>query len=127
MPMLEYLKNALLDHVFGDTAFTMPTPYLALIDDGNAEITTSGTAYARMDMSGKFAAASGGVKVTNAAFDFAAATADWGIVTKWRIYDNSSGGNAMWEGTFATPRTVLTGDTFHVASGDLTHEIDDPA
>jgi hypothetical protein len=127
-----YLENKVLDHVLTATAYSAPsTRYLALFTNtsGNAaanleagtltdEISASGTAYVRK--AATFAAASSGTSATNATVTFDAATANWGTVTHVAVMDASTGGNVLFWGAVTTPKTIETGDTFQVSSGNLT-------
>jgi hypothetical protein len=127
-----YLENKVLDHVLTATAYTAPgTRYLALFNNtsGNAatnlesgtltdEVTASGSAYLRKTVT--FAAASGGTSATNATVTFDAATASWGSVTHVAVMDASTAGNVLFWGAVTTAKTIDTGDTFQVTSGNLT-------
>ena len=127
-----YLENKVLDHVLTATSYTAPgTRYLALFNNtsGNAaanleagtltdEVSTSGTAYARKAVT--FAAASGGTSATNATVTFDAATASWGSITHVAVMDAATGGNVLFWGAVTTSKTIDTGDTFQVTSGNLT-------
>ena len=128
-----YLENKILDHVLTATAFTQPSRFLALFNNtsGNAianleagtltdEVSTSGTAYARQAVT--FAAASGGSSATNATVTFPAATATFGTVTHIAVMDSDveGSGNVLFYGAVTTSKTIDTGDTFQVTSGNLT-------
>jgi hypothetical protein len=127
-----YLENKVLDHVLTATSYTAPsTRYLALFNNvsGQAaanleagtltdEISASGTAYARKAVT--FAAASGGTSATNTTVTFNAATASWGTVTHVAVMDQASGGNVLFWGAVTTSKTIDSGDTFQVTSGNLT-------
>ena len=127
-----YLENKLLDHTLTGTAFTQPaTRYLALflnvstnaaanLEAGTLtdEVSTSGTAYIRKAVT--FAAASSGTSATNATVTFDAATANWGTITHIAIMDAVSSGNVLFYGAVTTSKTIETGDTFQVSSGNLT-------
>lgn len=123
----DYLEDKLLDHVLGNTAFGQPSNiYLALFtaDTGleanspSAEISTSGTAYGRQSVS--FAASSSGSASTSATVTFSAATANWGTVTHVAVMDASTSGNVLFYGAVTTSKTIESGDTFQVSSGNLT-------
>ena len=123
----DYLEDKLLDHVLGNTAFTQPSNiYLALFtaDTGleanspSAEISTSGTAYGRQSVS--FAASSSGSASTSATVTLSAATANWGTVTHVAVMDASTSGNVLFYGAVTTSKTIESGDTFQVSSGNLT-------
>ena len=129
-----YLENKVLDHVLRVTSYTQPSGlYLALFTNtsGSAaanleagtltdETSTSGTAYARQAVT--FAAASGGSSATNATVTFPTATANWGTITHVAIMDGDTkgAGNVLFYGAVTTSKTIETGDTFQVSSGNLT-------
>jgi len=129
-----YLENKVLDHVLTATSYTAPsTRYLALFTNtsGNAaanleagtltdEVTTSGSAYSRKAVT--FAAASSGSSATNATVTFDAATANWGTITHVAVMDGGTAGsgNVLFWGAVTTSKTIETGDTFQVSSGNLT-------
>ena len=127
-----YLENKLLDHVLTATAYSQPsTRYLALFTNTSTaaaanleagtltdEVSTSGTAYGREAIT--FAAASGGSSASNATVTFDAATANWGTITHVAVMDASTSGNVLFYGAVTTSKTIETGDTFQVSSGNLT-------
>lgn len=131
-----YLENKVLDHVlrYGTAPYTgVSTVYLALFTNtsGNAatnlesgtltdEIGTSGTAYARQSIT--FAAASSGSSASNATVTFPTATANWGTITHVAVMDGDTegAGNVLFWGAVTTSKTIETGDTFQVTSGNLT-------
>jgi hypothetical protein len=123
----DFLENKLLDHVLTATSYTAPTTrYLALFtavtgletNSPSAEISTSGTAYVRKAIT--FAAASGGSSASSATVTFDAATANWGTVSHVAVMDAESSGNVLFYGAVTTSKTIETGDTFQVSSGNLT-------
>ncbi len=132
-----YLENKLLDHVlrYGSSPFTAPsTVYLALFvnTSGNAatnleagtltdEVSTSGTAYARQSITFGTAASSGQISNT-AAVTFPTATASFGTITHVAIMDGDTegSGNVLFWGAVTTSKTIDTGDTFQVSTGNLT-------
>jgi hypothetical protein len=129
-----YLENKVLDHVLRVASFTQPSGlWLALFNNtsGSAatnleagtltdETSTSGTAYARQAVT--FAAASSGSAATSATVTFPAATANWGTITHVAIMDGGTAGagNVLFWGAVTTSKTIETGDTFQVSSGNLT-------
>lgn len=125
-----YLENKVLDHVLGNTAFTQPSSlYLGLFtnDSGNAATNleagtltdeVSGGSYARKTVS--FANASSGSCATDATVTFDAATANWGTITHVAVLDASTSGNVLFWGAVTTSKTIESGDTFQVSSGNLT-------
>lgn len=127
----DYLENKLLDHLLRNTAYAQPaTLYFALFtaDPGESGVTgelTIGTgAYARAAITNNNVnfpqcAASGTPTKTNAtAITFPTASAAWGTVTHWAIYDASSGGtNMLAHGALSATRYVASGDTPKIAVG----------
>ena len=130
-----YLENKVLDHVLTSTGYTAPTTrYLALFNNtsGSAaanleagtltdEVSTSGgTLYARKAVT--FAAASSGSSATNATVTFDAAGASWGTITHVAVMDGDTegAGNVLFWGAVTTSKTIDSGDTFQVSSGNLT-------
>jgi len=127
-----YLENKVLDHVLKNTAYSQPSSlYLALFNNTSTaaaanleagtltdEVSTSGTAYVRKTVA--FAAASSGTAATSATVTFDAATASWGSVTHVAVMDASTSGNVLFWGAVTTAKTIDSGDTFQVTSGNLT-------
>jgi hypothetical protein len=129
-----YLENKLLDHTlrYGTAPYTgVSTLYLALFNNtsGNAvtnleagtltdEVTTSASAYSRKAVT--FAAASSGSSASSATVTFDTATASWGSITHIAVMDAETSGNVLFYGAVTTAKTIDTGDTFQVSSGNLT-------
>lgn len=124
----DYLENKLLDHSLATTAYTAPTNvYVGLHtsspnDDASGTGEISGNGYARKEAS--FGAASGGSAATDATITFDAATGTWGTISHIGIYDASSGGNLLFHGAVTTSKTIESGDTFQISSGNLTISLD---
>jgi hypothetical protein len=128
--MSDYLENKIIDFVFRGQTFTPPaTLYIALFttadnDAGSARVEVSGGSYARVPVTssltnwagtqgaGTTVASSGtsGTTSNNGAITFAAPTANWGTVQGMGIFDALTGGNELWYGALATPKTVNSGD-----------------
>ena len=120
-----YLEDAVLDHVLGNTAYTpAATLYLGLwtaddgLEAGTLTSEVSGGSYARQTIA--FDAASGGTSDSAATVTFPTATANWGTITHVAIMDALSGGNVLFHGAVTTSKTIETGDTFQVSAGNLT-------
>lgn len=121
----DYLENKVLDHVLTATAYTQPSArYIGLFTaDTGLEANTpsaevSGGSYARQTVT--FAAASSGSSATNATVTFPAATANWGTITHVAVMDAATSGNVLFWGAVTTSKTIETGDTFQITSGNLT-------
>ena len=121
--MSDFLENALINATLRNTTYTSPADvYVGLFttdptDDGSGT-EVSGGSYAREIAT--FAAPSNGSSSTNADVQFPQATANWGVVTHFAIFDALSGGNMLYHGILTAAKTIETGDVFKIASGNLT-------
>lgn len=123
----DFLENEILDHVLGNAAYTAPaTVYIALYtvapsDTGGGTEVTGGS-YARKDVANNatnWPAASGGAKSNGAAITFVTATASWGTVVAFGIFDALTLGNLLYHATLTINKTIDSGDTAQFAIGDL--------
>ena len=82
--------------------------------------------YARQNVTTLFSQSGGNASQAenNAAITFAVATASWGTIYGWAIYDASTGGNKRFKGSWATAKMIETNDQFQVGAGDLTIAFD---
>jgi len=128
-----YLADKLLDHTFRNTAYTSPaTVYVSLytaISDAEAGTGTevTGGSYARVAVTFGAPADNSGVReIKNSAkVDFGTATASWGTVTHFGIFDASSAGNALAELTALTvSKLVNNGDPVEFAVDSLVLTLD---
>jgi len=120
--MSDYLENKVLDHVLGTTSYTMPaTVYIGLstasFNDDNSGTELSGGSYARQSIA--FDAAASGTTDNTSAVDFPTATASWGTVSHYGLFDASSGGNLLIHGAFTASKAVASGDILRIAAGGL--------
>jgi len=118
-----YLQNALVNHVFRNSALTSPTTvYLALytVDPGDADSGTevTGGSYARQSIT--FGAPTLGVTSSVGNITFPTATAPWGTVVAIGVRDDVTGGNLLVHGLLSPQVTINTNDIFQVLSGSLT-------
>ena len=131
-----FLENKLLDHTlrYATAPYTgVSTLYLALFNNTSTnaltnleagtltdEVTTSSSAYARQTIT--FAAAASGSSASSATVTFPTATASWGSITHIAVMDGGTAGagNVLFYGAVTTAKTIDTGDTFQVSSGNLT-------
>jgi hypothetical protein len=121
----DFLENRLLDHVFRDRQWTKPAAiYVALFtsspSDAGGGTEVSGGSYARVQhgtweatQGGTPAAASNGTSgatQNSGTVVFPVPTANWGVVTHIGIFDAASGGNLLFHGPLAAPKTINNGD-----------------
>lgn len=125
-----YLRNQVLDHIYGATAYTAPaTHYLGLSTStpalgGTGVTEPSGNNYSRVAITNnatKFPAASAGAKANGEEIAFPTPSGSWGTCTYWVLYDASSGGNLLNFGAIngGTGKAIGSGDSAKVAVGDL--------
>jgi hypothetical protein len=121
-----YAEIKVLGHALGKTAWTMPAIWVALYTaaptdaGGGTEVT--GGSYARKSTAaadwttptGNPASASNANAIT-----FVTATATWGTVTHFGLFDALTVGNLIYWGPLGASRTVASGDTVSFAVGTL--------
>jgi len=123
----DFLENELLDHVLGNAAYSAPaTIYVALYtvtpSDAGGGTEATGGSYARKAVTNNatnWPAAAGGAKANGTLIEFVEATADWGEVVAFGLFDALSGGNLMYWGPISPSKTVSSGDTPKFKAGDL--------
>jgi hypothetical protein len=130
----DYLEKKVLDHVLGNTAYTAPsTVYVALFTvaptDAGGGTEVIGGSYLRLAITNNTTnwpnatGTSPTTKTNGTSFAFAPATADWGTVTAWALFDAISSGNMLfWSDT--GPAAVLDGDTAAFLNGAIVIEED---
>lgn len=125
--LTDYAELELLDHVFNVAYSPVATVYLGLCtaDPTDAatgascnEVPNSGS-YARKAIS--FGAAASRRITQDAVVTFTAATGSWGTVTHWVITDNITwgAGNVLAHGAFSASKSIVSGNTPSVASGEV--------
>jgi len=123
----DYLENKLLDHIVGKTSYTMPSVWVGLYtvtpSDAGGGTEVTGGSYARKSTVGSdWTAASGGALSNAQVITFIPATADWGAVVAFALFDAASAGNMLAWGTVT--KTIQNGDTASFAIGDLDITLD---
>ena len=132
--LTNYTENNLINHIFRTASFTKPTTlYIGLITtltDGEAgtviEVTGgSYTRIARNPLDANWAASiTDGTTSNTAVITFPAATANWGTVNAFGIWDNATAGNLLIYSSLTAPRTITEGTTPSFGVGALTFQID---
>jgi hypothetical protein len=121
--MSNYLENALINATLRNTAYTSPaTVYAGLFTsdptDAGSGTEVSGGSYARKAIA--FGAPSNGASVNSGAIEFNQATANWGTVTHFAIFDALTTGNMLYHGALTSSKTIETGDVFKFAASSVT-------
>jgi hypothetical protein len=130
-----YLESQILTHLLRTGSWTKPTTlYVALFtaapSDSGGGTEVSGGSYARVARNPLDANWSAPAKTTyseshNAAvIDFGTATANWGTITHFGIYDASSSGNLLLWGALSSSKTVNSGDAFQISASQLVLTLD---
>ena len=127
MSFTDYLENKVLDHTFRNTAYTSPTTvYVGLFTtattDAGGGTEVSGGSYARQ--AATFDAAASGATDNSSAIDFPTATASWGTVTHFAIFDAASAGNMLAHAALTTSKAIDTGDVARWNAGELDITLD---
>jgi hypothetical protein len=125
----DYAELKVLDAILNQTSFSVATPYVALYtatpSDSGGGTEVSGGSYARALCTTSFPAASAGSCANDVAIAFPTATANWGTVTAFGIFDASTAGNLLYWGALTTPRTINNGDptpTFAIGALVITED-----
>ncbi len=122
MPKTYYLSNSMLNAALRQVPYTSPVAvYVALftaapsVNGGGTEVT--GGSYARQPAI--FTAPVNGQCSNVADVLFPSATAAWGTVVAFGVYDASSGGNLLYFNNLSSPRNVQINDQVRYPSGQL--------
>ena len=123
----DFLELELLDHMLGNAAYSAPaTVYIALYTaaptdaGGGTEVT--GGSYVRKSVTNNdtnWPAAAAGAKANGTEITFVEATASWGTVVAFGIFDAATAGNLLYWATLTVNKTIDSGDTAKFAVGDL--------
>lgn len=124
MSKSDFLENALLGHQVGKTAYTMPTAYIGLFtaapSDAGGGTEVTGGSYVRKATVGADWSTPASGSISNATvLTYVTASASWGAVTHFGIFDASSGGNLLRWAVLTTPKTIGSGDVASWPIGNL--------
>lgn len=142
--MTDYLENKIIDWLLRGQTFTPPaTTYIGLFtvaptDTAGTGTEVSGGSYARVAVTSSLAnwagtqaalstsasSGTGGTTSNNAAITFPTATADWGTVVAFGLFDASTSGNLLIYANLTASRSVTNGSTASFAASALTFQDD---
>jgi hypothetical protein len=118
-----YLDNAFLEAALRNVSYTSPaTAYVALYTSapgptgGGTEV--AGGSYQRTACT--FGAPTNGALTNSGACTFPQATAGWGTITSFGIFDLASGGNLLYYGNLTASKTINSGDQLTFAISGIT-------
>jgi hypothetical protein len=119
----DWLENAILNHVLRATTYTPPSAlYIGLFtsdptDTGTGTEVTGGS-YVRQTIT--FTVSTTGSSNNASDVLFPAATAVWGTITHFGIFDALSGGHLLYYGALTPNKSVVAADQIKLATGSLT-------
>lgn len=129
MALTLYAAKMLTDHLLGNGEFAMPEEiwlglHTASPGTGGSltsEISTTGTGYARMDITGKMSVADllSGIARLTETINQGPATSDWGTVRHLSVSDAQEGGNMLIFGALSEAQTIMAGQTFQRVAGQF--------
>jgi hypothetical protein len=122
----DWYENIVLQHLF-KTDYTAPDPlYVALFldsakpTDAGGGTEASGGSYARESVARNTGWTLTGNAIENAAdITFTEATASWGLLGAFALFDALTVGNMLYWGDLTTAKTINSGDTAKIPAGDL--------
>jgi len=126
----DFLELEVLDHVWGNAAYTAPGTHwfglwTAALDDtstGSTANEVTGNGYARQSLANNatnFPAAAAGAKANGVAVTgWAAAGGNWGTVTYLGNVDASTTGNMLGWSDLTVSKVINDGDSASIAIGD---------
>jgi hypothetical protein len=124
MSKTDFAENKVLDHTTGKATWAAVTARVGLFtaapSDAGGGTEVTGGAYARVTTSAADwnTAASGSTSNANA-ITFPTASASWGTVTHFGIFDAATGGNLLRWAALGTSKAIGSGDTASFAAGSL--------
>lgn len=123
----DYLENALLNHTFKNSALTQPTNIYVGLSTSDPLDTGAGLAepafasgYYRM-VNNSWSVSTTGAVANLATVAFPAATASWGTITHFGLFDASGigAGNLLAHGSLSISKSVTQGDILQFPSGSI--------
>ncbi len=121
MSISDFAELELLDHITGIGAYTAPTTLYVKLhtgDPGEAGTSNAATETTRQASSWTGPASSGAVSTdADIVWTSVSTTETYSHISVW---DHATAGNHIWYGALDASKAVTSGDTFTIASGDLT-------
>ena len=127
----DFAENEILDHLLSAATYTPPaTLYLAVFTaaptDAGGGTEVSGGSYARLAVTNEatnFPAAVAGAKSNGVALTMVTASASWGTIVAYALFDASSAGNMIGWADLTSSVLINNGDTLRFAAGALTYSL----
>jgi hypothetical protein len=125
MSASDYFEDVALDALFDVAGYYLLVSTADPTDDESGLAEPSGGSYARVAIaSDAWNAASGGDKTNADAFEFPAATGDWGTLTYFAIADAETDGNLIVSGALTASKAIDTGQTLSFPASSITISLD---
>lgn len=128
--MSDWLENAILNQILRNVAYAPLSPdiYAALFttptdDGGGGTEVGAGLGYTRQ-LVATFDPPVSGASANSVSASFGPATAVWGVVTHFAVFDSLTGGNMLFHGPLTVPKTVNIGDNFVFPAGNISISAD---
>lgn len=121
--MSNFLEDAVLNLVLRGVAYSGGSNiYAALFTtpttDAGGGNEVVGGGYSRVQVTA-FDPPASGQTFNSVSVSFNSATAGWGTVTHFALFDDPTTGNLLYHGPLTVPRTVNAGDTFVFPPGNI--------
>lgn len=122
MSKTDFCENKVLDHTTGKAAWAAVTCHVGLFtaapsDAGGGTEVTGGSYARKATVAADWNAASGGSTSNANAITFVTASASWGTVTHFGLFDAATAGNLLRWAALGTSKAVGSGDTASFAGG----------
>lgn len=127
MSLTNYGENRMLSLLIGSGTLYVGLHSTAATES-SAGTEVSGGGYARKAIA--FSTPENGQTANTALIQFPTATANWGTVSGFGLFDALTGGNMLWYGILTDqnnnplPKTVTAGDIFQIPVSNLTLTLD---
>lgn len=120
----DYAELKVLELLVGKTAFSLPTAYVALYtvapsDPGGGTEVTGGSYERKVTAGSDWSTAAAGAIDNAEDVVFVEATADWGEVVAFALFDSLTGGNMLYWGDLTTSKTIENGEQAKFPAGSL--------
>lgn len=136
MAFNDFLRNSILNHTFGKTAYTAPENlYLglstsAIADDGTGATEPTGGNYERLAIANhktNWSTATGADnRIENLIeLTFPESTGSWGNITHFFLSDAATGGSSLVSGALTAAKTIAAGDVARFSPGNIIIAIDE--
>lgn len=117
----DYVENLALNWLLTSGSATRPTAWYVGLHTADPTDAGTGTEVS----GGSYTRKAVAFTVTNdtasnsATVTFPAATANWGTIGYVGVWDAASNGNLLFHGAVTSAKTIETGDTFQISTGNL--------